>query len=98
MPRNPKAVQDDVEAEADDIAEAQAEMAEQIDDELAMWDAAIAYGHIPGLSSFGFPIGDEDYATYVGPSYSYTKKEEQDMSCSKEDWKEFLRKIEEDLE
>ncbi|RKZ86552.1 MAG: hypothetical protein DRQ39_05585 [Gammaproteobacteria bacterium] len=96
MSRNPKAAQDDAEAEADDIAEAQSEMEEQINDELAMWDAAIAYGHIPGLSSFGFP--EDDYATYVGPSYKLSNKNEQDMSCSKDDWQAFLKKIEEDLE
>jgi hypothetical protein len=96
MSRNPKAAQDDAEAESDDLVEAQAEMEERIDDELAMWDAAMAYaGHIPGLSSFG--MEPDDYATYVGPTYPSNKKE-QDMSCSKDDWQEFLKKIEEDLE
>ena len=97
MSRNPKAIQDDAEAESDDLVESQAEMAERIDDELAMWDASIAYGHIPGLSAFGMPEDADDYATYVGPTYPSNKKE-QDMSCSKDDWQEFLKKIEEDLE
>lgn len=82
--------QSKAELDEQELAEAQADMEAQIDDELAMWDA----GHIPGLSSFGFP--EDDYAAYVGPSM-LTPKNEQDISCLKEDWKEFLKKVEEDL-
>lgn len=96
MARNHKAIQDDAaEAEAEDIAEAQAEMEEQLEDELAMRDASIAYEYIPGLSAFG--MLEDDYAAYVGPSYNLSNKNEQNLSCSKEDWQAFLKKVEEDL-
>ncbi len=78
--------------EQEELADAQTDVEAQIEDELTMLDEAVLYGHIPGLSAFGFP---DDYAAYVGPARN--SKSEQDMSCSKEDWKEFLKKIEEDL-
>ena len=69
----------------------------QIEAELEEWDDMfIAYGHIPGYSQFGFPE-DDDYATYVGPVISNPVENEADMDSSPEDWREFLRKIEEDL-
>ena len=82
MPKQSKAELD----EQEELAEAQADLEDQIEAELAMWDAGV-----PDLSSFGLP---DDWA-YVGPSL--TQKNEQDMSCSKEDWKAFLKKVEEDL-
>lgn len=71
----------------------------QIEAELDEWDDMyIAYGHIPGYSQFGFPYDeDADYATYVGPVIANPVENEADMDSSPEDWREFLRKIEEDL-
>ena len=67
----------------------------QIEAERAEWDDMIAYGHIPGYSQFGFPFSDDDAAAYVGPVLAVDN--EADMDSSPEDWSEFLRKIEEDL-
>ena len=95
MSRHPKAIQDEAEADAAAFAEAQADMEDQIESELAVWDDMhIAYGHIPGYSQFGF--GEDDYQ-YLGPVISNPVENEADMSSSPEDWREFLRKIEEDL-
>jgi hypothetical protein len=92
MSRHPKAIQDEAEA----MAEAQADMEAQIEAELEQWDDMhIAYGHIPGFSQFGMPE-DDDYQ-YLGPSISNPVENEADMNSSPEDWREFLRKIEEDL-
>ena len=93
MSRNPKAVQDEAEA----IADAQADIEAQIERELDQWDDMhLAYGHIPGYSQFGFP--DDEYGyEYLGPSISNPVENEADMHSSPEDWREFLRKIEEDL-
>jgi hypothetical protein len=69
----------------------------QIEAELQAWDDMdIARGHIPGYSQFGFPE-DDDYAAYMGPVIANPVENEADMDSSPEDWKEFLRKIEEDL-
>lgn len=92
MSRHPKAIQDDEEAQA----EAQADTESQIEEELEQWDAMyVAYGRIPGYSQFGFP--EEDDFQYLGPTISNPVENEADMNSSPEDWREFLRKIEEDL-
>jgi hypothetical protein len=92
MYRHPKAIQDEAEA----LAEAQAYMEDQIESELDRWDAMhIAMSPIPMCSQFGFPE-DYDYQ-YLGPTISNPVENEADMNSSPEDWREFLRKIEEDL-
>jgi hypothetical protein len=95
MSRHPKAVQDEAEA----LAEAQADLESQIEAELDQWDDMydmhIALGHIPGYSQFGMPE-DDDYQ-YLGPSISNPVENEANMNSSPEEWREFLRKIEEDL-
>lgn len=71
----------------------------QIEAELDEWDDMfIAYGHIPGYSQFGFPYEDgDDYAAYVGPAAGNAVKNEASTDDSPEDWKAFLKKVEEDL-
>lgn len=91
MSRHPKAIQDEAEA----LAEAQADMEDQIELELAQWDDMhISCGLVPGYSQFDF--GELDYQ-YLGPVISNPVDNEADMNSSPEDWREFLRKIEEDL-
>jgi hypothetical protein len=84
MARPTKDELDAIEAQEDEIA---AELNE-------LDDMYVQYGHIPGYSQFGFPY-DEDYAAYLGPVIAPST--EADISSSPEDWREFLRKIEEDL-
>lgn len=95
MSRHPKAVQDEAEAEAIAAAEEE-DMEARIEAELDhLDDLHVAFGHIPGYSQFGFPE-DDDYL-YLGPVIAKDVENEADMSSSPEDWREFLRKIEEDL-
>lgn len=85
MSRHPKAVQDDAEAEA----EAQADTEAQIEEELEQWDAMY-------VAMSPVPMDMYDYQ-YLGPVLSNPVDNEADMNSSPEDWREFLRKIEEDL-
>ncbi len=91
MSRHPKAIQDDVEAQA----EAQADMEDQIEAELDRWDAMHAMSPVPLYNQCGFPE-EYDYQ-YLGPTISNPVENEANMNSSPEDWREFLRKIEEDL-
>lgn len=81
MSRHPKAVQDDAEAQADTEA--------QIEEELEQWDAMY-------VAMSPVPMDMYDYQ-YLGPVISNPVDNEADMNSSPEDWREFLRKIEEDL-
>ncbi len=92
MSRHPKAIQDEAEA----LAEAQADIEDQIEAELDRWDTMhIAMSPVSLYSQFGFP--EEDDFQYLGPYISNPVKNEADLKSSPEDWREFLRKIEEDL-
>lgn len=73
--------------------DAQEAMDAQIEAELDEWDDMfIAYGHIPS-----YYLDEDDYATYVGPVIANPVTNEASTDSSPEDWKAFLKKIEEDL-
>ena len=91
MPGKPRSEMTQEEREYNDALDA------QIEEELDLWDDHIVgmqLGHIPG----GFPEGWDDSmeAAYVGESLEV--KAEGRTDSSPEEWREFLRKIEEDLD
>ncbi len=90
MPGKPRSEMSEEEREYSDALDA------QIEEELDMWDDHIVgmqIGHIPG----GYPEGWDDSmeAAYVGESLDV--KTEGSTDSSPDEWREFLRKIEEDL-
>ena len=97
MSKQTKAEIDDQEAEA----ESQEDIEAHIEDELNRIDEQVDF---LGLYGWGFlghvgGIDYDDYAQWLGAYYPQsTVKNEADVSGSDEDWSEFLKKVEEDLE